>query len=70
MKEIINTSQEWIPISQLPEESQMVKWLCEDGVEDWGFYNAKTQQFCTNDMRSEAPITHWKPLFEPKTNDQ
>lgn len=59
----INTSPDWIPVSQLPEKSMSVKWLCADGVEDVGFYRGETESFESFDLRSEAQITHWKPLF-------
>lgn len=59
----INTSPDWIPVSQLPEKSMTVKWLCADGVEDVGFYRAEVENFESFDLRSESPITHWQPLL-------
>jgi len=52
----------WIPVEQLPTGSMKVKWLCEDGVEDVGFYYSEQKEFTSWDLRSEKPITHWKPL--------
>lgn len=57
---------DWIPVSKLPEKSEWVQWLCADGVEDVGFYRSETESFESFDLRSEAPITHWKPLFTPR----
>jgi len=39
-----------------------VKWLCEDGIEDVGFYYSEQKEFASWDLCSENPITHWKPL--------
>ncbi len=52
----------WIPVEQLPTGNMKVKWLCEDGVEDVGFYYSKKKEFASWDLCSEKPITHWKPL--------
>jgi hypothetical protein len=52
----------WIPIEQLPTGSMKVKWLCEDGVEDVGFYYSEQKEFASLNLFSEKPITHWKPL--------
>jgi len=52
----------WIPVEQLPTGSMKVKWLCEDGVEDVGFYYSEQKEFASWNLCSEKPITHWKPL--------
>jgi hypothetical protein len=52
----------WISVKQLPTESMKVKWLCEDGVEDIGFYYIEQNEFAGFDLRSKKSITHWKPL--------
>jgi len=52
----------WIPVDQLPIGSMKIKWLCEDGVEDVGFYYSEQEEFASWDLCSEKPITHWKPL--------
>ena len=52
----------WIPVEQLPTASMKVKWLEDDGVEDVGFYYHPQKEFASWDLRSEKPITHWKPL--------
>jgi len=52
----------WIPVEQLPNGNMKVKWLCEDGVEDVGFYYSEQNEFASWDLCSEKPITHWKPL--------
>lgn len=52
----------WIPVEQLPTCSMKVKWLCEDGVEDVGFYYSEQKEFASWDLCSEKPITHWKPF--------
>lgn len=52
----------WIPVEQLPTGSMKVKWLCEDGVEDVGFYYSEQKEFASWDLCSKKPITHWKPL--------
>jgi hypothetical protein len=52
----------WIPVEQLPTGSMKVKWLCEDGVEDVGFYYSEQKEFASWDLCSQKPITHWKPL--------
>jgi len=52
----------WISVEQLPTGSMKVKWLCEDGVEDVGFYYSEQKEFASWDLLSEKPITHWKPL--------
>jgi hypothetical protein len=52
----------WIPVKKLPNENMKVKWLCEDGVEDVGFYYREQKEFASWDLCSEKPITHWKPL--------
>jgi len=51
----------FIPVEQLPTASMKVKWLCEDGVEDVGFYYHQQKEFASWDLCSEKPITHWKP---------
>ena len=51
----------WIVVEQLPTASMKVKWLCEDGVEDVGFYYHQQKEFASWDLCSEKPITHWKP---------
>ena len=53
---------DWIPICQLPTISMKVKWLCEDGDEDVGFYYSEQKEFAGWDLCSEKSITHWKPL--------
>ena len=52
----------WIPVEQLPTASMEVKWLCENDVEDVGFYYHPQKEFASWDLLSEKPITHWKPL--------
>ena len=51
----------FIPVEQLPTASMGVKWICEDGVEDVGFYYHPQKEFAGWDLCSEKPITHWKP---------
>lgn len=61
----------WISIDQLPTESMKVKWLCEDGKEDIGYYYADRKSFAGFDLVSTKPITHWAPLPEsPMFNQQ
>lgn len=55
---------DWIPVSNLPEKSMTVKWICADGVEDVGFFRAEVANFESFDLRSEAPITHWQPYYK------
>ena len=53
----------WTDITiEMPKESMRVKWLCDDGIEDVGFYNHDIKEFVTIDPKSENPITHWIPL--------
>ena len=52
----------WIPVEQLPTKSMKVKWLCEDDIEDVGYYYSEQKEFASTDLRSTKPITHWKPL--------
>ena len=52
----------WNPVEQLPTCSMKVKWLCEDGVEDVGFYYSEQKEFASWDLCSKKPITHWKHL--------
>lgn len=52
----------WIPVEQLPTRSMKVKWHCEDGVEDVGFYYSEQKEFASWDLCSSKAITHWKPL--------
>jgi len=33
-----DTVSTWITIEQLPTHDMIVKWLCDDGIEDVGFY--------------------------------
>lgn len=54
----------WIPVDQLPTKSMKVKWLCEDGKEDYGFYYSEQKKFATWDLISTKPITHWMPFDE------
>lgn len=51
----------WIPVEKLPARSMRVEWLCEDGIQDVGFYYSERKEFASLDLRSEKPITHWKP---------
>jgi hypothetical protein len=66
MNKLNEIENEWIPIEQLPSESMKVSWICEDGMEDYGFYNSEFEQFVTYDPLSEKPITHWKPFSNQK----
>lgn len=61
---IANTvfSDGWIPVEKLPTCNMKVKWLCENGVEDVGFYYSEQKVFASFDLCSENPITHWKPF--------
>lgn len=52
----------WITVDELPTESMKVRWICDDGIEDIGFYDHETKQFSSIDMRSENPILYWKPF--------
>ena len=54
---------EWISVKErLPEKNMKVKWLCDDNIEDFGFYYYAQKSFATIDRLSSKPITHWKPL--------
>ena len=55
--------QNWIPVNELPSQSMKVRWLCDDGTEDIGFFYHDKGVFGTFDPLSEKPITHWKPLL-------
>ena len=43
----------WIPVEQLPTGSMKVKWLCEDGVEDVGFYYSEQKEVRETIWRKE-----------------
>ena len=53
---------EWISVNKLPDSSMKVRWICEDGVEDIGFYFSEQKVFAGFDLSSSKPITHWKPF--------
>lgn len=61
----------WISVEdRLPKERILkVKWLCKDGISDFGFWHKKyfwqKGEFWTHDARSNEEITHWQPLQEP-----
>lgn len=65
IKDIVKIVKEFngIPVAQLPPCSMKVKWLCEDGVEDVGFYNEEQNYFAGWDLLSQSRITHWKPFI-------
>jgi len=52
----------WISVEdRLPKEMQNVRWLCNNGIEDIGwFYHGNFQTF---DARTLEAITHWMPLL-------
>lgn len=51
----------WISVNDaLPARDMKVKWLCEDGKEDFGFFYTRDNEFRTWDLLTESPITHWK----------
>jgi hypothetical protein len=53
---------EWISVNdKKPNKNQKVRWLMENGEEDFGWYNGI--DFCTFDPNSISEITHWKPLL-------
>ena len=52
----------WVSVDQLPNKSMAVKWICSDGLEDVGFYNANIKEFVSIDLISINQITHYKPL--------
>jgi hypothetical protein len=47
----------------LPAKTMAVKWICEDGIEDCGFFDFNDKEFVTFDSMSVAPIISWKPLI-------
>jgi hypothetical protein len=55
---------QWIPIDAPPVVSMKVKWMCEDGVEDSGFYNHEKNEFWTIDPCSISKIIYWMPYPE------
>lgn len=52
----------WTDINVLSDKDMKVKWKCEDGKIDVGFYHSKTGDFATIDPLTFSPITHWKPF--------
>ncbi len=54
----------WVDVNlALPAKNMKVKWICEDGKEDVGFYNKERESFETIDPRSDNKITHWQRLI-------
>lgn len=51
---------EWISVTDsLPNKSEKVKWLMENGQEDFGWYNGT--DFCNpKPTYVDTVITHWK----------
>lgn len=64
-KQMVEKYKDWIPVEQLPDRTMLVKWLCEDGVEDIGIYYHERREFATWDKRSDKPIILYKPNPQP-----
>ena len=54
---------EWIKVEdKLPDRNMKVKWICEDGIEDIGFYYFDTKIFASVDLLSLKPVISWQHL--------